>query len=1172
MGKAKGITSLNLLLISALLLSLSFSVGAKRALADPGIMTWSIINTPAENQTSNIIVSPSEINTIAIGADGTTFYCIDTADNKTYKSVDGGATWPQELSTYLTAAGANLPVWNIAVALDDVNFIVAITDNATPAGPKEVFVSSDGGTSWQKAVTGLDLAGKYISCVDISVPYGEGQRDIAIGTRDGGGTGNVWTLKVQAFASGWVNQGLPGGGDIMAIKFSPTYNGDNSLVAVSATAAGTFLNLGYHDVISNTTAWNVAIGYPVLVLNAAFPGTSPTSSQIITAHLEMPSDFSGADPGALRRCYVSTDTNNLAVQSGVYRVDNNQVYRITPNTNGRISSIAYYGTYAEGELLAGEVKTGDPALASVAIWRCSDPIDSTPAWKKSDEYKSPTGGGNSGYANAQVAWSPDGARAYCGTSSDNLSAGGTGGGLGQWPFALRTSVALDESAFSVSPYPSAYEYLLNRASKTKDTEVGNIWTQLSLIDTKMSFLSDVAALEVPTDSKDYGVLYLASSTNATRNFSSVWRSTSMSTSTPLGLSWERVLCAATSNNGTILRVNPGTPGLESRSNVIVFADGGTDNVCYSPDEGQTWQLLHPGAGTEVTDLTLSGDDVIYVLDNFSVRRASFNGTLWLWKGPVDTALGLGHTIATPLKNPKKENSEDLEDWVIVGDAGQGKVAYADFSEATPQFEPLPAERIAVPITGDMHVVADEKFDQNKIIYAASNDGTPSASGKNGKIYRWTIDTSTAWDELQPPNSAFYGLVQRNDVLYGAWNNNTAVPPSNTPGVDRTLELRRVVPPYPLWDDLTVGLPTPLPTPPGTVSFTREPSSLKIASNDNNDLWAIDNRNYDWTNKVGCLWAYTDAFAKVGPWSYEPPSDEQIPVDPVTGRASEVNFAWHQLDYAEAYELQIAKDDQFTLQILDSDNITPVDPTAPAFYFPAGGLSPTSASASAIAGWGNLESGHKYYWRVRASQAPTGEVVHSPWSATMFFTVEAGMPVEAKQIGLTLLSPKNGAKDLSQSPAFSWSPMSRITKYEFILAKDPALTNVIDKANVPTTAYLYNGKLDRNTTYYWQVRAIEPIPSDPSPVANFTVAPAKEAGVAPTQETHIPTWIWPVIIVCSILIISLIAYANTKPTFVRPRPTDSDDLESFTGGSGGPISALIMKIRRMRYRWTHRDHF
>jgi hypothetical protein len=1064
-----------------------------------------------------------------------------SSHGRLYKSGDGGITWPNELSTHLITAGAFMPVWNIAAAPDNVNFVVAVTDNvtgSTPGGPLRVYISQDGGTTWNIAVNGLSLAvGEFISCVDISVTYSGTNRDIAIGTRTGGGGGNVYVMKAGGFGS-WNVQGLSG--DVVALKFSPTYPSDSSLVIIASNGIDTRLHLGIHDTAANTTAWNTVIGYPVQLWDASFAvaGASPTFSQIITADLELPSDFSGQDI-TLRRFYVSTDAIPT-VQSGVYRVDDTVPHRINPPTSGRISSIAYFGTYTSGVLLAGEV-TADPAVGLVNVWRTSNSTaGTTPTWLKSDAHKSPTGGGNSGggnsgYANAQVAWNSDGTRAYCGTSSANLSLGGTGWGVaGQWPYGYTGagggSLALDESAFSVSPYALAYEQLLNTFTKTKDTDIGNIWNQLSLVDTEMDFLSDVAALDAPQAGEnlatnDYDILYLFSvSENMTVpvRFNSLWRSTS----DPPGRTWERVLCIA-SDNVPILRVKQTSYDETDRSDAIVFANLGTDTVGYSANEGQIWDIR---SLTTVTDLAVAKDTVIYVLNNTLVYRYELVGTGWVQKNKVDTQLDAGHTIAVPLKNPPKTGgtgTEETKDMVLVGEAGppngSGRIAYVDFSGTIVTVNPPISERIAPPVAGDAHVIFDDKYEQNSIIYDATHD---PISG-NGKIYRWTIDKSTAWSELEPPNSDFYGLVQRNDVLYGAWRiPQVSAIIANKAGVDRTLYPRANVPPPPEWDYLVAGLPiAPL------FFFNREPTSLKISSNEYNSLWAIDNRAYNFANNVGCLWEYTDILAKVGPWTTSPPSGSVIPVDPKSGRAVEVNFAWRQISYSTVYEFQLAKDIDFHNRVLVNENITPVDQLAPVVYLPAGGLIP--ASGSNIDSFANLESGHTYYWRVRARATVTGEIVRSPWSATMYFTVEAGLPAASLYTTVILSSPTYGAKNVSTTPSFSWSKMSGVTKYEFVLARDATLKQVVVKVNVPTTSYLYDGKLDYNTSYYWQVRAIEPVVSDPSPIGTFSVI-AEEKPAAPVveQPTATPSWVWCVIAVFAVLAVAMIVFTMVKPSYIR----------------------------------------
>jgi len=1147
MIKARSAVSLSAWLVLALLLSLLPAVSIKPALAHPDELRWSIVDTPAPGQATNIIVSPSEINAIAIGSDGTTFYAVDTPNSRVYKSDDGGITWEDELSGSLTADGANLPVWDIAVAPDNVNLVVAVTCNSTTVAPVGVFVSEDGGVNWDDTNFPPLGSSENISCVAISMECTGGQRDIAIGTRTRGGTGKVYVVKAEALIPVWVDQGVTG--DVVELKFSPTYEGDHTIVVVYSDATGTYLNAGDHDIALNTTDWLAVYAAPIEVTTGA-PGTSANCTQIITTDLELPSDFSGSDPN-LRRYYVSTDAFHVATSTyfgRIYRIDDTVVYSIEDPNAGRVSSIAYYGTYDSGKLLAGEV-TADPSSGTVDIRRTSNPTATTPTWKRSDpDYKSPTGGGNTGRANAQVAWSPNGDRAYCGTSSANLTTAAS------WPSGYLTGSALDESAFSISPYAPFYEDLLDRADKSKDSDVGDVWNQLSLIDTEISHLSDVAVLEVPEDSEDYPVLYLASvNDNATvlnNNFDSVWRSTS----DPLGDNWERILCAAnaTANDEIILRINPRDPS--ARSDVIVYARLGTNDVGYSPDEGQHWQVVSPGSDVTITDLTLASDDVMYILSNLFVRRGTATGsTTWTWQSRVHTMLDSGHTIATPLENPPGEYGVE-EDWVIVGEGvpGQGRVAYADFSQEPVKFEPAPEDRIGVPVPGNVHVMADDEFEQNKTIYAASHD---VPGGTSGKIYRWVTHESTSWDELEPPNSAFYGLTQQNGVLYGAWR---AAIPANIPpgvGVDRSLYPRATVPPSTNleWDDLTEGLIT-------GVVFTREPSSLKISSNDDVNLWAIDNRNYNWAtnNGTGCLWAYTDTLAKVGPWTTSPASGDLIPVDPVSGRANEINFKWRQLSYAWAYELELAKDEEFSLMVMASDNITPPDPLSPASIAPAG-APVTSWVASLVPGmYTPLEASHTYYWRVRArsgvSSQGTIEEIRSPWSATMFFTVKAGLPVRTEHLGPVLLNPVNCARDVSLCPAFSWAPIPGTTRYEFTLAEDPALTQVIAQVTVPTTAYEYDGNLNWNTAYFWQVKAIEPIVSEPSPVATFTVI-SKGRAITPSSHSPplpAPWWTWIAIAIYVALVAAMLALIRTRPVCDRSETTDADHISPIINR---PMNAL-----------------
>jgi hypothetical protein len=245
-------------------------------------------------------------------------------------------------------------------------------------------------------------------------------------------------------------------------------------------------------------------------------------------------------------------------------------------------------------------------------------------------------------------------------------------------------------------------------------------------------------------------------------------------------------------------------------------------------------------------------------------------------------------------------------------------------------------------------------------------------------------------------------------------------------------------------------------------------------------------------------------------------------DPVSGRSQEVNLCWEQLCVADAYDIEIAKQPEFTIRIIDwviagtptgippagfltwaAAFLAPAEVTAPCVYFPAGGLT-ALGTASEIAAWGNLECGHTYYWRVQVRECATTQVVRSPWSEIRSFTVKAGLPVTTPYYGPQLLAPNNGCLGCPVQPAsFSWSPFKETTKYKFVLATDAAMTQVVTEAEVPTTAFEYDGALNYSTNYFWRVMSLEPAPSDWS--ATFSFQTTGEVTMAPPETSTTSLW-------------------------------------------------------------------
>ena len=441
----------------------------------------------------------------------------------------------------------------------------------------------------------------------------------------------------------------------------------------------------------------------------------------------------------------------------------------------------------------------------------------------------------------------------------------------------------------------------------------------------------------------------------------------------------------------------------------------------------------------------------------------------------------------------------------------------DFAQLFPKFTQLKD----LPEQGDVHVVTDDNYDTNKIVYAGINMG----AADDGNIYRWTIGTSTDWDELDPVNRSFYGLCALDGLLYGAWDTPMSSP-YISPGVDRTLDARVKVPPPPEWDVLRDGLPGAT-----NLHFTNEPTSLHASSNSYNTLWAIDNEGYNFSANQGCLWQYVDSVAKLGPWPTAPPPGGLIGPDPSTGRAQQIDFKWRPLKDIFGYDVLIAKDVDFTLLLSREvsqalrmalvDNltgawvVTPADQEDPSCW-----ISP-----------GALEVGRSYSWKVRGSRTIRDTPIHSPWSPTLFFSVKPGFRVTADYQGPTLLAPLDGICSGCKPPIrFSWSPVKNTTSYEFILAKNAQLTDIVVQEKTKSTAFEVKSKLQFSTPYYWQVRAVAPIPSDPSPVGTFSLTDATAQKPAPATTTRpggvaAPSdfWIWIIIVIVVVLLMLINAY-------------------------------------------------
>ena len=1078
----RGLKYCSIILIMSMISSLAWLITPVSTSAQDLQLKWNYMDTPGSISSRNDILSPSEVNGMAIGSDGKTCYAVDIpwADSLTgrealFKSLDGGISWTDNIGVYLfnTMSGAeqvNFHVWYVAIAPDDVNFIAVITNNGTGNLPAGVWLSQDGGNTWTNTYCPVTST---ISVIAVS-PLTAGNRDVAVGTRSGIGAGDIWTMNSQRMFS-WAKQGL--NGDVMSLKFSPSYPGDNTIVVVFSNMLGTYLNAGIRDIVANVTDWSAIYQQGPLEITAKDAGSSPRANQIISADLSLPYSFNG-QVSTDRRYFISVDCP--LASAGIYRCDDSVGYRLMIATQfKRISSIAYYGNSSSGKLLAGEV-LGTVCAASVMTWFTDSPfVCVIPCWYPA--VKPPTGGAGivnctgPTYGNARVEWSMEGSIAFTGTAnSGNLTAGVN------WAVPYLTGRALDESAFSQS------------------IDNGKTWAQLSLIDTQISRLIDIA----PTP--DCSKIFIASINEGAgcSGFDSVW----LSKKAPLGSAWERVLCSTTSGDNctatqtdiAILRLAGDKPD----GAALVWSAPGTNVVKWSANYGDSWErisLLLP-----VQDIAFEDSETMYMLSQGGeVQRCSFSGAGWMLHRTALSAIEPAYSIATAYTGMTPDNYKGV---VIVGGSGSGlwDVAYSDDRGAT--FKQVPVQ---LPVRDSSRVIASSGFKNDGYILAINSGGMFAYSIYTTGEHPW----EEWWGGAAWPDPVTGMTISRNSSYYfctaATWGSAT---------------------PYIRWSSAYSGLDPAVSMGMANQPTTRFCTCGGLILEQPTITYAIDQRPFN--PPVGGVWYYIDDLLWSGPRPTSPVNHFTVSCDPVTGRAGSIELQWLPRSLSKGYDIHIARDIDFYLPMAKIGDdysgpyYVPFDLDSPSLYIPAGGGDVVDANGHSWPVPG-LEVGHTYYWKVKVQNVATGDAIKSPWSWRESYQVVPGFRVITPYPGVQLNNPPNGCVGCRVKPAsFSWSPWRGATRYQFDLARDPEFKDLVVTATTAGTGYEYGGILDCSANYFWHVKALEvngqDIPGDWSATFSLQTEPAPAPALAPAEPAT-PLWVWVIIAIVAILVITVLTF-------------------------------------------------
>ena len=335
-------------------------------------LAWSSeLGMPSTSATKNHLVAGSNITDLAVADDGSSVWAVTNgvSTNYTLKSTDGGGKWTRKSISGLTTPQL------IAVAPDDPDTVVVVGDT------NEVYSTTDGGTKWYQ-LTGLTLTNVY--CVDIS-PASLGKHYVAVGGNTTGVGADIAYFNLGASVPVWVSAVTgstwstytPDGTiAFKAVEFSPSFASDKVMVAVSEQGTGTVL---YEIASLSSKRWNDSAGFQDYDGTKNVIGSGTNIAPLQSASISLSPTYLGADD--LERVAIvglATNAADTTLLGGIYRMKDESDKRI--GSAVRINSVGYDGT----NVVAG-------TLDSNSVYRCADPLATTPTVLSASVYQRPGG-------------------------------------------------------------------------------------------------------------------------------------------------------------------------------------------------------------------------------------------------------------------------------------------------------------------------------------------------------------------------------------------------------------------------------------------------------------------------------------------------------------------------------------------------------------------------------------------------------------------------------------------------------------------------------------------------------------------------------------------------------------------------------------------------------------
>jgi hypothetical protein len=596
--------------------------------------------------------------------------------------------------------------------------------------------------------------------------------------------------------------------------------------------------------------------------------------------------------------------------------------------------------------------------------------------------------------------------------------------------------------------------------------------------------------------------------------------------------------AQSAGNQPILKVAP-----EAADGAVVFwGDQGGALIQGSADFGNTWANVNVMAGAVMADFGVADRNTVYILGTGGrLLKGTSTGVTWNWSAEINTQLnGAAYSLAVLGRTL-------LACGDVVSVSLDGGASWLPNQGAWPGLN-----------TGGFVASIDPDAANNRYYYItqAGNAAAPAPGTAGPLVARARLGQSGYEEYTTFPAGAdqvYPGIASPAAGVLYALRGQSIVGGSGpivAPGALRALNALDSPVSLVQPDLLNIGLN-------GAETFRGAPNSLKTSSGPGGStLWAVDGAS-------GRLMAFRDTLAVPAPAisvNGQAVGSINLRIS-FSGYAQPVAVRWNLVaPEVGAWDVQVSGSASFSDLLVNVVSYVPPDKSQPVYLINTG---PGPGQVP-------LMAGSTYYVRVRAAATDVGQVIRSNWSNAVSMTVPPGVPVVASSSGIQGLSPRAGAViGAAAGVGFSWSPIPGTTEYSFVLATDYRLEQRLVTTKVTTAAYQYSGPLKNGRTYFWQVQALSPAPSAPSPAVSFSVQlPAQPApppapvvispppvNVVPPPAIPevIPDWAWLVIIIAgSIALVTLVLALGAFALLMSLRPRKATSAGTGDPGGNKPV--------------------